>query len=261
MSAHIFEKPDLYSKNNALQYHFAMKMLSNIPFSPSSRVLDIGCGDGMISNEIAQIVTEGCVIGTDISEAMIGHATKKYSEQDNIRFVQMDAARNFFRNQFDVVTSFNCLHWVSEQEKALSGIAHAAVSGAQIVLLLSHRKSQYHQVLETICTSEKWAVFFKDYKNPRSFFDIKYYKHLLINSGLEVISLIEEEMTYFYQTPNELKEFFNASSAQIKLIPDYLKESFLNDFSNAFLEQVNLNNFKEIPVSFRCLQIIARKPS
>lgn len=260
MPVHIFKNPELYSKNNALQYNFAMKMLSKISFNSTSRILDIGCGDGVITNEIAKIVTDGCIIGSDISEAMIEHATKKYIAQDNIRFIQMDAAKNFFRNQFDIVTSFNCLHWVSNQERAILGVAKAAVDGAQIALLLSHRKSLYHLVLDKICASEKWSIFFKDYISPRSFFDVANYEQLLVKAGLQIVNIEEEEMTYFYQTPKDLKEFFNAAGAQIKFIPSDLKESFLNDFVNEFLNHVSLNDIDEIPVSFWCLQVVARKP-
>lgn len=260
MPVHVFKNPELYSKSNALQYNFAMKMLSKISFNSNSRILDIGCGDGVITDEIAKIVTDGCVIGTDISEAMIEHAAKKYSAQDNIRFIRMDATKNFFRHQFDIITSFNCLHWVNDQESAIFGVAKAAVDGAQIALLLSHRKSLYHLVLDKVCSSNKWASFFTDYISPRSFFDVANYKRLLTKAGLKVVNIEEEEMTYFYQTPKDLKEFFNAAGAQIKLIPEDLKENFLNDFVNEFLNQVGLNDFDEIPVSFWCLQVVASKP-
>jgi trans-aconitate methyltransferase len=260
MPVHIFKNPEHYSKNNALQYNFAMKMLSKVSFNSNSRILDIGCGDGVITNEIAKIVTNGCIIGTDISKQMIDHANKEYYGQDNLRFIQMDAAKNIFRRQFDIVTSFNCLHWVQDQESAIRGIANSAVDGAQIVLLLSHRKSQYHLVLDKLCSSNKWKSYFSNYSSPRSFFDISAYESLLINSGLNVASIIEKEMFYFYKTPNELKEFFSAAGSQIKLIPENFKDDFLNDFVNQFLQQVSLNDNDEIPIAFWCLQVVATKP-
>ncbi|WP_173238590.1 hypothetical protein, partial [Legionella antarctica] len=138
--------------------------------------------------------------------------------------------------------------------------ANAAVDGAQIALLLSHRKSQYHLVLDKVCASNKWSPFYLNYVSPRSFFDIATYENMLVKSGLSVVEIVEEEMIYFYKSPKQLKEFFKAAGAQIKLVPDQLKEDFLNDFSTEFINQVGLTDHDQIPVSFWCLQIIAKKP-
>ncbi|MDX1838534.1 class I SAM-dependent methyltransferase [Legionella taurinensis] len=105
MSSHIYRNPNKYSKNNSLQYDFAMKLLRKISLVKESHVLDIGCGDGVITNQMAEMVHEGDVTGTDISEQMIEFASKKYMDQDNLRFLTMDGSRNIFREQFDVITS------------------------------------------------------------------------------------------------------------------------------------------------------------
>lgn len=65
MPTHIYKNSLSYSKNNALQYNFAVKMLKKIPFKSSSRALDIGSGDGLITHEIAKIIKEEPVISTD----------------------------------------------------------------------------------------------------------------------------------------------------------------------------------------------------
>lgn len=259
MSSHCFKNPNKYSENNALQYNFAMTILSKITFESNSRVLDIGCGDGTITNEIAQIVNNGCVIGTDLSPQMIEFASKKHINQYNLRFLQMDAAKNIFRDQFNIVTSFNCLHWVKDQEKAIMGISNAASHGAQIALLLSHKKSLYHFVLDKICSSDRWKQYFDNYISPRSFFDLSSYKTLIIQSGLELIEIGEQEMTYKFSSEDELINFFSAAGSQLGQIPELRKKEFLNDFTTEFLRQRECQDDKEIPVSFWCLQVIARK--
>jgi len=258
---HIYQNPEKYSKNNALQYNFAMKTLSKLSFELNSRVLDIGCGDGVITQEIAKIVATGCVIGTDISYPMIEHASKKYIEQENLRFLQMDASNNLFRDQFDIITSFNCLHWVNDQQAALTGIARAAASGAQIALLLSHRKSTYHFVLEKLCASEPWKQYFINFESPRSFFEVDTYKTMVKNSNLTLLDLSEEEMIYHFESKDQLKEFFNAAGSQIKAIPEDLRKQFLDDFADEFITQLNCNEEDPIPLSFWCLQIVAAKPT
>ncbi|WP_160116255.1 hypothetical protein, partial [Legionella busanensis] len=162
---------------------------------------------------------------------------------------------------FDILISFNCLHWVKKQQEALDGISAAAVPGAQIVLLLSHKKSLYHQVLDKICSSQKWNQYFLNFDNPRSFFNPKIYKDMVSKSGLYVNELIEEEMTYFFDTKEQLKNFFSAAGSQIKQIPEDRKEEFLNDFANEFLRQANCDEDELIPVRFWCLLVKANKPT
>ncbi|WP_162261889.1 methyltransferase domain-containing protein [Legionella adelaidensis] len=232
-------------------------MLNKVSFMPKSRVLDVGCGDGLITNEISTIVEDGCVFGTDISQEMIGYAVDHYSRQ-NLRFICMDASKNIFREQFDVVVSLNCLHWVSKQQDALDGIGIALVPGGQVAILLSHKKSEYHIVLDNLCTSDKWKAYFANFESPRYFFDPDNYKEMLLRAGLHIVEFIEEEMVYTFQTTRQLREFFSASGAQIKQIPEEKKEEFLNDFVAEYLKQIKCT--ETIPVSFWCLQIICNKP-
>ncbi len=259
MSNHIFNNPNKYSKNNDLQYNFAMAILSKITFESNSRVLDIGCGDGAITNKISQIVNDGFVTGTDISPQMIDFASKEYSNRNNLRFLQMDACKNIFCDQFDIITSFNCLHWVRDQKKALVGISNAASGGAQIALFLSHKKSTHHFVLDEICSNDRWKHYFDKIISPRSFFHLCSYKAMVIQSGLKVIEIVEQEMTYTYSSKEQLINFFSAAGSQLGQIPELKKKEFLNDFATEFLRQIAAQDDKEIPVSFWCLQVIARK--
>ncbi|HAU1152005.1 TPA: hypothetical protein JBI12_08650 [Legionella pneumophila] len=140
------------------------------------------------------------------------------------------------------------------------GIANSAADGAQIALLLSHKKSLYHLVLDKVCSSSKWEGYFIDFKSPRSFFDLYDYKEMIVKSGLEIVELSEEEMTYSFNSKEQLKDFFSAAGSQIKQIPENKKDEFLNDFVSDYLKEVNCSEEDLIPVSFWCLQVIATKP-
>jgi trans-aconitate 2-methyltransferase len=49
-------------------------------------------------------------------------------------FVRADARRPPFGEQFDVVASFNALHWVPQQRQALAEIATVAHPGARVLI-------------------------------------------------------------------------------------------------------------------------------
>jgi trans-aconitate methyltransferase len=256
-SNHIYKNPDDYSKNNNLQFEFAMQSIQHIEINPDSRILDIGCGDGLITRKIAEKVTQGCIIGTDISQQMINHANEKHKEQKNLGFMQMDASKNIFKNQFDIITSFNCLHWIKDQRSALKGIAEAATDGAKIILLFSHKKSLYHDMLDHICNSEKWKSHFKDYVNPRSFYTKESYQEMLEKEHLIVLSVVEKEMSYQFQDTTALKKFFNSSMSQVTHLPIEKREEFLSDFTSELVERLQREKRKDNSITFWCLEVNA----
>ncbi|MGC9517062.1 MAG: class I SAM-dependent methyltransferase [Methanomicrobiales archaeon] len=71
------------------------------------RILDIGCGDGRITAEIASKISEGCVLGIDNSIEMIKLAKESFSikEFSNLKFKVMDACELNFQEDFHRIFS------------------------------------------------------------------------------------------------------------------------------------------------------------
>jgi trans-aconitate 2-methyltransferase len=90
----------------------------------TERVLDIGCGDGRITVEIARRLESGSVLGIDPSTHMIDFAKAHFADP-NLAFAVGDAAALPYRGEFDLAVSFNALHWVRDQNAALRGIRAA----------------------------------------------------------------------------------------------------------------------------------------
>ncbi|HGU7213680.1 TPA: hypothetical protein ACNBBG_003394, partial [Legionella pneumophila] len=124
----------------------------------------------------------------------------------------------------------------------------------------SHKKSLYHIVLDQLAASEQWGQYFANYKDPRCYFEKNDYKNLLIDTGLSISNIEEQEMTYYYSSVDELKSFLRASNNQLKYVPENLKELFLKQFVQKYLDGVSLkDNEKGIPLIFNCLQVTGNK--
>jgi trans-aconitate 2-methyltransferase len=93
----------------------------------TERVLDISCGDGRITAEIARRLGSGSVLGIEPSTRMIDFAKAHFADHTypNLAFAVGDATALPFRREFDLVVSFNALHWVRDQNAALRGIREA----------------------------------------------------------------------------------------------------------------------------------------
>ena len=122
-----------YNRVSALQQWLAEKSLLGLWLDGDERVLDLGCGDGKVTLEIARRLPRGSVMGVDASQGMIAFAARTFpaATHPNLAFRVADAARLPFADQFDLVVSFNCLHWVRDQAAALRGIRTALVASGR----------------------------------------------------------------------------------------------------------------------------------
>lgn len=253
---HPFLNPSEYSRHSRLQYEFAHMMIKNAGIKPTDRILDIGCGDGKITADMANIVKQGQVIGTDISAQMIHFATRTYA-QSNLGFMVMDAEVNVFRKQFDLVTSFCCLHWVRQQLTALKGIKSALTDNGKAILLVPLRHEELYLAIESMVESEKWNQFFVGFVNPHIFFTREQYNQLLINAELSPQSLDEKIIPYTFRTKDEMERFLKAWLPHIKRLPENLHDEFMTDIGNKFLEQNPQANSATITLPLRMLQVQA----
>src|SRR5437660_8379228 len=159
-----------YSRRSSLQEAIAQEVLALLDIKGSERILDVGCGDGKITAQIASRASKGSVVGVDPSRDMINFARSHFgpATTSNLRFEVADARRLPFKNEFDLVVSFNALHWIPEQQTALSSIRFTLISGGKAQLRLvpaGARKSLEHLVEETRRTS-RWNAYFQDFDAP-----------------------------------------------------------------------------------------------
>jgi len=159
-----------YSRISGLQAVMANEALALLDLQGVDQVLDVGCGDGKITAEIATRLPGGTVVGVDPSQDMIAFASTHFGPgaYPNLRFEVADVRTLPFRSQFDLVVSFNALHWVPEQDAALRSIRSAMTSDSRALLRLvpkGERKS-LESVIEETRRSSRWAGYFQNFHDP-----------------------------------------------------------------------------------------------
>ena len=82
-----------YAANSAVQQTWARELIAQLQLRGDEHVLDVGCGDGKVSAEIAQAAPRGSVVGVDASPQMIEFARKTFlrNKIPNLEFHVMDA--------------------------------------------------------------------------------------------------------------------------------------------------------------------------
>lgn len=100
-------------------------VLGDMRIEKGMNVLDLGCGTGWATLEIAsKLGGTGRVIGLDLSEKMIEQAERKLSElgYGNVEFVLQSAGSLDFDGYFDYVLSTNAFHHFLDKGEVFSRV-------------------------------------------------------------------------------------------------------------------------------------------
>lgn len=182
-----------YSKNSPEQRTWGLELLNKIALSGQERVIDLGCGDGRITAEIASRLPMGSVLGVDKSEDMIRFAAKHFSRErfPNLDFIAQDICSLDYFQEFDLAYSNAVLHWIPDHVHALKAITRGLKAGGRFVAQMGGKGNAAGilNVLETITQSKTWSSFFKDFSPPYTFYDSYEYKLLLQSAGLTTIRI------------------------------------------------------------------------
>ena len=68
-----------YAKNSQNQFQWAKELIPKLKLQGNEALLDIGCGDGKITAEIAKALPNGKVVGIDSSPEMIKLSKNHFS--------------------------------------------------------------------------------------------------------------------------------------------------------------------------------------
>src|SRR4051812_35837339 len=92
--------------DSEVQHHHS-RLLRAVKVRRKDRVLDIGCGMGQTTRDVARVATGGCVLGVDLAIAALRRARELSSgSAPNARYVRADAAHlPFPAATFDVAIS------------------------------------------------------------------------------------------------------------------------------------------------------------
>lgn len=228
-----------YSERNSLQRWLAEEHLALLELDGTERVLDIGCGDGRITAEIARRLESGSVLGIDPSTHMIDFAKAHFAEPDypNLAFAEGDAAALAYRGEFDLVVSFNALHWVRDQNAALRGIREALkpTGRAFLEFVPQGPRKCLEDMIEETCTSERWARYFAEHTPPYVHLTPDQYRQLATDHGLHVERLHRELKTWDFGSRQGFVDWAKVTFiAWTESIPKARRLSFIDDVLDSY---------------------------
>ncbi|MFZ5946199.1 MAG: class I SAM-dependent methyltransferase [Bacillota bacterium] len=239
-----------YNRNSSEQQKWAQELICKLNIIGNENILDIGCGDGKITSQLALKVLDGSVLGIDNSEEMINLANKLFnkSKYKNLSFQLMGAEQLNFTEEFDLIFSNAALHWIQDHGSVLKGISSALKKDGRILLQMGGEgnASSLVKILDEIIKREKWKEYFTDFSFPYGFYNDKDYEKWINHSGLKInrIELIPKDMVHKGQEGLE-------AWIRTTWLP-YTERVSLN-FRNEFIKEIASKYLEEHPLDCKGL--------
>ncbi len=194
--------PKEYAQFSQGQKQWAQELISKLHIKGDEDILDIGCGDGKITNLLSSL-TNGKVVGVDKSESMIKYAKKEYP---HITFYCMDATQLQFESKFDIIFSNAVFHWIHNHHTLLTRIKTHLKSGGKALFQFGgyNNAAIVVEAMEYVKNLEPFKQYYQNFTFP-----------------------------YFFPTKDEYEKILlecNITNFKVKLIPKIMKHDSKDEF-------------------------------
>jgi trans-aconitate 2-methyltransferase len=204
-----------YTRISGLQRAMATASLEGVAVAGTERVLDVGCGDGYVTRLIASRVPNGSVLGVDASPRMVEAARTADDQQANVSFQVGNVTTMSYGPDFDLVVSFNALHWVADQETAYRNIAAALKpTGRALVQFVCHGlRPSVERVAMEVTGDPRWAHAFAGFRPPFVHIDPGDLASIVGSAGLYVAQQSVVDREWDFSSRDQFAQWCTVGSA------------------------------------------------
>ncbi|MDD5140650.1 MAG: methyltransferase domain-containing protein [Verrucomicrobiales bacterium] len=253
-----------YAANSFVQQTWARELIVRLNLRGDEHILDIGCGDGKVTAEIARALPGGSVMGVDASAEMIAFARKAFpsSKIPNLKFQFADARKISFTKKFDLVFSNAALHWVDDHPAILRGAASVLNPGGRLVVSCGG-KGNAHDVflaLRPEMRLKRWREFFRRMPMPYFFYTPGDYEKWLPKFGFKTQSIKLAPKDAVYDGADGFATWLRTTwIPYVQRVPENLREEFIVAVTNRYTAKHPPDKSGQVHVRMVRLEIDAVK--
>jgi arsenite methyltransferase len=218
-----------------------------LPKSSDARVLEVGCGVGYNSRNLAARFLDVDFLGVDLSPNHVKSATKEAGKLSNIKFEQGDFHRLRFDDcSFDAVFAVECLCQGADWPGAVAEVQRVLKSGGRFIIIDCFRKSPIEdydadlqlaaQLVEKTMAVEEFAVL-------NDWLDCARNQGFEVLETIDLSQAISHNLARFYSLSRRFFKMPLAARAFLKAFPPRLIENAISGMLMPFTVGSGLHQY------------------
>jgi trans-aconitate methyltransferase len=248
-----------YAAASAHQKEWGAKLIRELSISGTERILDLGCGDGALTSQLAAL-TQGAVIGIDASQGMI--ETAKLHQGKNVSFEVYDINSLDFEGEFDIVFSNAALHWIKDHNALLRNVFRALKSGGILKFNFAGdgNCANFFGVVKEAIKLPQFVRYFSDFEWPWYMPTVEEYELLVRGVPFTESRVWGENADRFFADAETMIKWIDQPSLVpfMKLVSDEHKEDFRRFVIERMVQKTRHADGSCFE-TFRRINVVARK--
>ncbi|MBM7867590.1 class I SAM-dependent methyltransferase [Heliomicrobium gestii] len=249
-----------YKEASRLMKEWGRRQIAELSLTGRERILDLGCGDGVLSKQLADLVPQGSVLGVDASVGMI--RTAKELEAGNLTFQLLDINKMVFEEEFDLIFSNAALNWIFDHDRLLKSVYQALKPGgkARFNFAGQGNGAHYLAVITATMAEPAYRPYFENFQWPWFLPSADEYRQVVARQGFREATVWGEATDRRFIDTEELIRWLDQPALVpfIKHIPDDRKTVFRDTVVNRMIEGTRQPDGSHRD-SFQRINLLARK--
>jgi malonyl-CoA O-methyltransferase len=152
-----------YDQGAVLHRHVAARLLELLPEADQvgrGRILEVGCGTGVLTGLIRQRYPDASLCVMDVAEGMVACVRERWGDDPAMEYVVSDV-RNFKTERpFDLIVSSSALHWATPLDTTMTTLRAAMKPGGglSVALMIDGTLGELHLLRRKIAPAKTPAA-------------------------------------------------------------------------------------------------------
>jgi trans-aconitate 2-methyltransferase len=219
--------PDLYNRFRDYRAEPVTMMLARLRLGNNERIVDLGCGTGEHTVELARRTPQGCVLGIDSSPAMIEraqelHETLEPELRQRVTFELADFRNFSAERSHSVVFSNAALQWVSDHRAVLRSCYRSLSADGRLTIQMPANENETAQAtMRAMAVEPAWNDCLGAVRTPsdENVLAVDDYRRMLVDIGFVEVDCFYHVFHHPMRYAGEVVEFCRSTSLRRFLDP------------------------------------------